>query len=550
VRYRFVLVAAALCAVSVSCRSKEAPAPAASATLAETPAPASLLAELSLGNPKQTWQSVRLLGGDAAQSLPSSLPVLLATSLSFPPAAAGSLDESLPMVGAVLARDDAAEPDVVLGMHVVSGAELVASLTLGDGAKFRKVELAPRVQRLVAAPGAAEWSGALGVSGNYLLVATRAEALTAAGRFVADSVSKRARKDPGLELRANERLLKERVARLLRAAWQMRRAALVDGMTKEREAKGRAPDFAEPEALLAGVDNTIESFLDVVESSRELVLSVTPDTPGLRVELALTPGTDGASSLLAREMVTGSLLPLQGMPGSTDAALMLRGDDARPASGLSPLIAQLFGARLNSEQGAKLSSSIEAFQRTRRGATTIGIVTNPAPALLLRFELAEPKAFSGAVADVLRLVELGPVRSWLGGTLGTPALELGQVGAAAGRARLRFRRPSPASSSPASVSVSWEAEGAIGSVVVAADDKVGLSPLRSADKLSGDPWQAEGSKLGQASALALYLNTALLAPGGPDHAPLWVVLGKRGDQIVLEARISPSALGALRGFLR
>lgn len=549
-RYRFVILAAVLCAVSVSCRSKEAPAPAASATLAETPAPASLLAELSLGNPKQTWQSVRLLGGEAAQGLPSSLPVLLATSLSFPPAAAGSLDEALPMAGAVLARDDAAEPDVVLGMHVVSGAELVASLTLGDGAKFRKVELAPRVQRLVAAPGAPEWSGALGVSGNYLLVATRAEALTAAGRFVADSVSKRARKEPGLELRANERLLKERVAVVLRAAWQKRRAELVDGMAREREAKGRAPDFAEPEALLAGVDNTIESFLDVVESSRELVLSVTPDTPGVRVELALTPGADGASSLLAREMVTGSLLPLQGMPASTDAALMLRGDDARPASGLSPLIAQLFGARLNSEQGAKLSSTLEAFEKTRHGATTIGIVTNPAPALLLRFELAAPNAFSGAFADVLRLVELGPVRSWLGGTLGTPALELGQVGAAAGRARLRFRRPSPAPTLPASVSVSWEVQDAIGSVVVAADDKVGLSPFRVADKLAADPWQAERSKLGEASALALYLNTSLLAPGGPDHAPLWVVLGKRGDQIVLEARVSPAALGALRGFLR
>ena len=67
--------------------TKDAPAPAASASLAEAVAPASLIAELSLGNPKETWQRARLLGGNYAQALPSSLPVLLATSLSLPPSA-------------------------------------------------------------------------------------------------------------------------------------------------------------------------------------------------------------------------------------------------------------------------------------------------------------------------------------------------------------------------------------------------------------------------------------------------------------------------------
>jgi hypothetical protein len=554
VRLRSFLVAA-LVALG-GCRSKEAPTQAASATLPEAPAPASLLAELSLGNPKQTWAGLRVLGGPSAEALPSSLPVLLTTSLSFPPAAASSLDESLPMVGVLLSRAEAAEPDAVLGMHVVSGAELVASLTLGDGAKFRRVELAPRVVRLVAAPGAQEFNGALGVSGNYLLVATRIEAMKEAGRFVAEVLPKRARTEPGLTLKAGERLLKARVASSLRDAWKRQRAQLVERAAGDRAAKG-APDFAEPEALLGGVDGTVESFIDVVESSRELSLSLVPRGTSLQAEVALTPSAgDTASSLFAREMVTGPLEPLLRLPANADAALMLSGDQKRAGGpGTAPLLQQLFGDRLKPDQAAKLTATLEAFDATRRGATTIALVTRPSPALLLQFELSSEHHFSSAFADLLKLSELGPVRSWLAGTWGAPTLQLGAVSEIDGAARLRFQRAAgsaPAATLPKSLSLAWEVRGNVGSVVISADDKLGVTPLRSAERLDAVSWlQTSRPDFAAQTGLALYLDAVLFgAPGGPDDAPVLLAMGKRGEQIVLRLDLSQPALATFSGFLR
>jgi hypothetical protein len=548
---RFIRLLAALSVVAVGCRSKDAPAPAASATLAEAPAPATLLAELSLGNPKETWQRLRLLGGAAAQALPSSLPVLLATSLSFPPAVAGSLDETLPMVGAALSREGASEPDLVLGMHVTSGAELVASLTLGDGAKFRRVELGPRLLRLVAAPGVQEFNGALGVSGNYLLVATRVEALKDAGRFVAEGIAKRAATEPGLVLRTNERVLKGSLSRLLREGWQARRAALVAGAEQQRKAKGRAPDFADPEVVLGGVDNTVEALLGVLESSRQLDLSLVPEADRLRAELSLVPGTEGAASLLASEIVTGPIAPLWQLPQSTRAALLLRGDEQpKPgAPGLAESVTRLFGARLTSEQAAALSQAFEALAQSHRGATVVGLLGAPEPALLIRCEVTDPIAFTNAVTGVLRLLELGPVSSWLSSTTGKPSLELVKSKLAnMGQARLRFKRQREGAvvPLPSSLSVTWEAKDGVGYVVVSPSAAFDWAPFNEPVRLGASAWlQKSQPQLAAQTALGVYLDARLLAPGGPDDAPLLIALGKREGRIVLAVDLAPAALHAV-----
>jgi hypothetical protein len=518
------------------------------------PAPAALLAELSVGDPKETWRRLRLLGGDSAEALPSSLPVLLTTSLGLPMAAASSLDESLPLVGALLARGPGAEPDVVLGMHVVSGAELVASLTLGDSAKLRRQELGPKLVRLLPAPGAPELSGALGISGNYLLLATRLEALTEAGRFVAEGVSRRARSEPGLSLRTTEKLLAGTLTQAIRSAWQARRAALSARDQAERQAKGRAPDFADPQALLAGADNLVESWLGVLESARELTLQVTPEADRLRVELGLTPAASGAAALMASELVVGKATPLFQLPASTRAALLLRGDD-KPAPGaessLSQAVSQLFGERLSAEQNARVGRALGALQKSRHGVTAVGLLTAPAPALVLSCELSDPAAFRAAVADALTLVELAPVSLWLGSTLGKPALSVSAPAGAVQQARLRFQRAraAPGLTLPSELSVSWEARDGVGYVVISPDPKLGLAPFApDAPRLGASNWLGRSDdQLGDRAALALFVDARLLAPGGggPDGAPLLLSFGKRSSQILLSLEAAPSALSAL-----
>jgi hypothetical protein len=531
-----------------ACRSKEAPAPVASAVLAEAPVPASLVAELSIGNPKQTWERLLGLGGDLARALPTNLPVLLATSLSLPPAAAGSLDESVPMVGAILSRPGASEPDLVIGMHVLSGAELVASLTLGDGAKFRRVDEAPRLVRLVSAPGTPELRGALGVSGNYLILSSSAEALRDAARFVAEGVSKRARTEPGLTLRASEGVLKGALPRRLREAWQARRAALSASDRAERDAKGRAPDFADPQVLLAGADGTIESWLGVLESSRELSLELAPESDRLRAELLLTPAAEGAAALVSQEVVVGSAAPLLELPTAARLGLLLRGEQRPTPSGVGASVARLFGERLNEKDTARLVAAFDRFAQARRGASVIGFLPAPAPALLLRCELADGGGFDDALSDVLSLVELDPVRRWMGELVGSPTIALSKAANGERRAKLRFKPGAKAAPTPLprSLSVSYRAHDGVGTVLVTVDDSLSLSSLEAGPRLRSVTWLGQGqAKLGENAALALFADTRLLVPGGPDEAPLLLAFGKKAEKIALSLDVSAAALPAV-----
>lgn len=548
-------VAAALALTFAGCRGKDTPAPAASASLPEPPAPASLVAELSVGNPKQTWLSLRQLGGDLAQALPSSLPVLLATSLSLPPAAAGNLDEGVPLVGALLSRPDSAEPDLVLGMHVVSGGELVASLTLGDAAKFRRVELGPRVQRLVSAPGAPDLDGALGVSGNYLLLASRPEALRDAGRFVAESVSKRARTEPGLSLSTSQGKLGGVLARRLRELWQARRGELGARAQAERQARGRPADFAEPEALLAGADGTIESWLGVLESSRALSLNVSPEPTRLRVELTLAPGESGVAAQLSKDLVVGPTTPLLALPRQTNAALLWRSDEASAAtepSALADSLGKLFGARLTEAQGKKTSDALSRFSKAHHGASVLALLPTRSPSLLLTFELKDTEAFLQACPDLLALLELPPVSGWLAGVWGKPSIKLLPQGAdGAESARLRFQRvPGARPALPATLSVRWLARDGVGRVLISADEATGFADLANLPSLGQAGFFSQPQLgLGDQTAFALLADLRLLVPVGSDDAPFLLTFGKQAERMSLALDLSPAALPALvRGF--
>ncbi len=536
------------------CRAKEAPAPAASARVAEAPAPASLVAELSIGNPKETWQRLRQLGGGLANAVPSSLPVLFTTSLSMPPAAAGSIDESVPIVGALLSREGSSEPDAVVGVHVTSGAELVASLTLGSEAKFRQVQLEPRLVRLVAAPGAVEPSGALGVSGNYLLIASRVEALREAGRFVAESVSQRARSEPGFSLRASEQVLRGALPQRLREAWQAQRAELSSRDRALRDTKGRAPDFADPAVLLAGADGTIESWLSVLESSRALELVVTPEATRLGVELRLTPGADGAAALLSRELVTGPLSPLLALPRGTLAALALRGDpqpSREAAEALGKSVTQLFGERVSPDDATKLVRVLGALAQARHGATVIGFIPSPTPALVVTCQVTDGEAFRRALADALALVELPPVSAWLAGTVGKPSLQVAKSTTGPAKARLRLQRAAATAKLPLppALSVSWDAKDGVAWVVVSTESGPEPAALQAADKLAASSFLARAEReWGERAALGVWGDARLFAPGGPDDAPILLVVGKREERISVAMDLSPAALRALAGF--
>jgi hypothetical protein len=248
----------------------------------------------------------------------------------------------------------------------------------------------------------------------------------------------------------------------------------------------------------------------------------------------------------------GSLAPLFAVPSSARGALLLRDDEAPgdAGAGIGPALVRLFGDRLKPAESEKLLQAFSSLAKARRGATVLALAPGPPPALLLTCEVSDAEAFSRAVAEVLGLVELAPVSSWLGSTAGKPSLTLAPAADGVRRAKLRFQRsavgaPLPL---PAELFVTWQARDGVGSITLAADSKLGLAPFTAPSRLSSSPWLAESQRrLGDSAALGLFFDAQLLGPAGPEPAPALLTFGKQGERIVLSLEAAPSAVRALSG---
>jgi hypothetical protein len=94
--------------------------------------------------------------------------------------------------------------------------------------------------------------------------------------------------------------------------------------------------------------------------------------------------------------------------------------------------------------------------------------------------------------------------------------------------------------------VSWEAKDGVGYVMVSPRVGSNFAPFNEPVQLGASAWlQKSQPQLGVQTALGVYLDTRLFAPGGPDDAPLLIALGKREGRIVLGVDMAPAALHAV-----
>jgi len=141
------------------------------------PAPEGLVGDLFLPSPETTWTRVRAIAGVSAAILPQSFGGIAATLLKLPLLAAGDIDGGVPVVGAVVKQGTAPAFGAV-GIHVKAGDRFVDQLTRGPEARFvAKLDEASRVTLLTPKQAGSSEEGAiaLGVLGNYLLVAEKLE---------------------------------------------------------------------------------------------------------------------------------------------------------------------------------------------------------------------------------------------------------------------------------------------------------------------------------------------------------------------------------------
>ncbi|AUX39778.1 hypothetical protein SOCE26_011730 [Sorangium cellulosum] len=564
-----------------ACKSPDAAADAAAASPAPVPAPAGLIAEAFLPTPDATWAKARALAGGPAALLPSSVGALAASLLGLPIAVASEIDGSVPVLGAAVEAPDRPRPRAAIGLHVKDGARFVDQLTRGEGARFRaKPDAATSIALLepLQAPAPGTTPVALGVLGNYLLVAESADDLTLLGPYVARTMPQAAAPKEDLAIEIPRAAIEGPVLKAARSAWE-----------KARGGEGAPRASAVPLAPM------IEGGLAVLGDLERARLTLVLDD-GAHLRASGTPKAGGGpASKASAELAVGDVKPLLDLPADTVAGILVRDRAASRAEDVPKLVdavAGLVEGELSPADRERLSAALRAASDAR-GDWFVGGLRFEAtgPTAYVRAAVGDRVKLEGALADLLGSAELAPIKSSLqreGLRVSSSKAELPQLAGDVRRLRIEQlagagqpggAASSPARTGPGGAGLPGKGGGpgapppAIELLYLVRDDglfaSVGNDPgagLRSVvgalqgETLGGVPTtKAALAPLGSDIAFALVLEplrfvaSRLGQPGGGDPAPVVIAAGATpadgGAPAALWAR-ADVASAALREIIR
>ncbi|WP_437486982.1 hypothetical protein WME75_05100 [Sorangium sp. So ce1014] len=540
-----------LSAGALGCKSPGGPADAGVEGLSPVPAPAGLIAEAFLPTPDATWAKVRALLGGPAALLPGSAGALAASLLGLPIAVASEIDGNVPVLGVAVEAPDRPRPRAALGIHVKDGGRLIDQLTRGEGARFRaKPDAATSIALLEPLQGASPV--ALGVLGNYLLVAESPGDLTTLGPYVARTMPQAQVPKEDLAIELPRPAIEGPVLRAARSAWD----------------KARGPDGA-PTATAVPLAPMIEGGLAVLgDLERARLTLVLDESAHLRASGTPKAG-GGPASKASTDLAVGDVTPLLDLPADALAGILVRDRAASRAENVPKLVDALAGlieGGLPPAERERLGAAIRAASDARGDWFAGGLRFNGGgPTAFVRAAVGDRAKLEAAIQDLLGAAELPPIKAALqreGIRASTGKAELPQLEGEVRRVRFEqtaaASQPGGAGASPARPA----RKGAPGAALPPAtiellylirDDglfaSVGNDPgagLRSAVAA------AQGESLGDVPAMK-----AALAPLGADIAfalvvePLRLVASRLGQPgagdpapVVVAAGAAPAAAGA------
>lgn len=375
--------------------------PSTTVTVIEpVPAPPGLMAEGFVPSPDATWTKLRATLGGPALILPQSFGGLVTSVLGLPLTLAGEIDGGIPVLGAVLEPlPGAPNPRAALGIHVKVGERLIDQLTRGESARFIvRLDTATSIALLEPKSGAAASPVALGVLGNYLLIAATAADLLAAGPYVARTMPKSPVPKEDVAIELPEAALSGPISR-----------ALQSGLATMRSS-GRLPILSLP-----------------VERMATYLASITPDLAGARLTLRLDaarvrarlslnpkPG-GGPATEVARALVVGDTRPLRELPADALAGLLMRASLAertRDAESWADVITGILGESATAADRAAIAAALKSLAEARGDLMTAGMSFGPTgPVAYVRGDVTDGEKLDKAIKEVLALATLKPLKS-------------------------------------------------------------------------------------------------------------------------------------------
>ncbi|WP_437279864.1 hypothetical protein WME90_04720 [Sorangium sp. So ce375] len=392
-------IALGLSAGALGCKSPGAPSDAGASAMSPVPAPAGLIAEAFLPTPDATWAKARALIGSSGALLPSTAGALAASLFGLPITVASEIDGGVPVLGAAVEAADRARPRAALGIHVKDGGRFIDQLTRGEGARFRaKLDAATSIALLEPLQGASPV--ALGVLGNYLLVAETPGDLISLGPYVARTMPQAQAPKEDLAVELPRSALEGPVLKAARSAWD----------------KARGPDGA-PRATAVPLGPMIESALAVLgDLERARLTLVLDDNVHLRASGTPKAG-GGPASKASADLAVGDVKPLLDLPADSLVGILVRDRAATRAESVPRLVDALAGlveGDLPPAERERLGAAIRAASDARGDWFAGGLRFDGAgPTAFVRAAVGDRAKLEAAIQDLLGTSELPPIKAAL-----------------------------------------------------------------------------------------------------------------------------------------
>lgn len=545
---RATLVALVTLLVTSACRKKAAPAPPL--PLPVPARPAEVLAELQVPRPSESWPGLQALLGSPVTFLPKAPELALGGWLALSPLVSSSLDLRAPLVAAALGGS---EPALVVGVHLESGPEFIAQLTTGNTPTHRvQRESGLSLLTSLKSPEASP----LAVQGDVLLIGPRTGLLRAGG-YVARGLLPKASPDGPITATLSGESLRSVAVPALRALWEQRRGTLLEAQRRAEQEHGRPADFADPNVLLSGVEQWLESGFAVLSSSEKVSAELSLDAQSLEFVARLWPSPAGAAEQWAQSLPLGATDALGALPARTVLGVLLRRAPEPASRDLGARVAALLGPRLADGDGGKLKEALSAFDSGRGNAQALGVLDDLN--LVWRGEVADAALMRRGLSATLASFARKPLVEPVSGLLGRPTLtqsstRVPNVAAPVERALLRLTPAGSAKPAGArQIELTSLVEPGRFLVVATTGAPSPLAEALAAERGSGSLGSNEPSagllKRSPRAALLIFADLGRLLPGaqrGPAvPAPLTFELGQSGANPELALRASAGALRAL-----
>lgn len=363
------------------------------------PAPAGHLADIFVPAPADTWGKLRSSVGGAAVLLPQSFGGMASVLTGLPVTASAEIDEAVPVVGAAM-RQGKGPLMVTLGLHVKSGERLIGQLTRGEAARFNaNVDQASRVTLLTDKVSPESGRLALGVLGNYMLLAQTPADLFALGPYVVRTLPTKPVPKEEVAIEVGEAALS---GPMLEAAREMR-----------THGEGAAAALIPVSSMLDGL---IGLFGDATRA--RITLTLDPRVVHARATITPKPG-GGPGSKMVAELPVGDAKPLLDLPDATTVGLLWRESPAsrgESAPKQAEALSKILGQDVTAEDRAAISAALKAEAEARGDWQAIGIAWNgTGPTAMVRAPVTDTDKMKAALKQLVDLTALASFKKAIAG---------------------------------------------------------------------------------------------------------------------------------------